>query len=133
MRFGLIEVWSQLKQSIAMDRGVQNFPAMKKFYADIFKIFNQDLSGKLKAVDKAGEAAGNADAAGQEQANQAWRDSMVVAMQVLDDYLKVLEIMKAGVINTYPNFGGGFTLLNATMERISTGLSKSLYALNRDM
>ena len=46
--FSLAEEWSSLKETIIGDPAVQNARELRDFYKQVFKIFDQNLSGRLR-------------------------------------------------------------------------------------
>lgn len=123
-----IEVlWSRLKSHILRDKAVLRTKGLRNTYTKIFKLFDQDLTTKVRAIHKTATKA----ASGTPEAVTAYREALNEAKRLLVAYRKQVEIVLRGYRKKYPSSEGSFSYLEANLMKMEQQVDLTLDDMHR--
>lgn len=122
----LVDQWSELKKRILKlsDAPPAPNPARTKGYKDVFKTLDQNLSGQLRAVDRAAIAARDGDP----QARADFRAALKAAFDTIEKYNQHLDFIADAFVKEY-NARGSWDILRQVLNRIRDDIGRSLAAI----
>jgi hypothetical protein len=128
----LVDQWSQVKKRILNPgpgpdgRVPPANPERDEGYKKVFANLDQNLSGKLRAVDRAAAAARNGDP----KARAKYRAALQEAFDTIEDYNKYLDMIGPAFIEKY-GAQGSWSILRHVLNKIRDDIGMTLAALPR--
>lgn len=119
----LVEQWSELKKHILGNKWVKG--DLLATYKQIFKLFDQDLSKKLRAVEKSATKAAGGDA----KAVANFGATLDAAIATIGEYRAAVRLIENGFLKKHPASVQGFTYMNRILESIEADLQNAVAGL----
>lgn len=123
-RIDLVDRWSELKKAIERLPGPAGNPAQQA-YKQLFTTLDQNLTGKLRAADRAAAAAKNGDA----KSRAAWYEALKSAITTLDDYERQLDLVDDAM---NAQFRGSWAIVRGQFQEIYEDVKKTFYWLHQN-